>query len=307
MEPIDMFQAMGAIIFTSDIEDIVRLGVTDSKTDRPAPVKVTFVQFHIRDKVMKRKAGLATKDKYATIYINAEEPADVRRINVFFRRITYKASIQGKEVPFRRNWIQIDVVTSTSSELDRIPAEYNPDPVRPKKRVEPKDTAPVISPVDDKPQDQETRNVLITDLYNDPGVKLKLTPCGLTFSGPTAFCSNMNECDFVFNDQPYSSTAQSFQHLHAVHENVFDLAEKILGTRNTKKIKEMSHDIPTSDSWNRITPGKLWSLNDAKYSQNPTLIDKLIATAPHRLVEASVDGTYRDQKVAQRELKDNAS
>ena len=47
-----------------------------------------------------------------------------------------------------------------------------------------------------------------------------------------------------------------------------------------------------SDSWNRIAPGKLWSLNDAKYSQNKPLMDKLIETAPHRLVEASIDGKW---------------
>ena len=61
---------------------------------------------------------------------------------------------------------------------------------------------------------------------------------------------------------------------------------------DTKFIKDISHRIPKSDSWNRIAPGKLWSLNDAKYSQNQPLLDKLIQMAPHRLVEASIDGKW---------------
>ena len=59
MEPIlDLFQAMGAIIFSSDIEDIVTLGRADPTTLRPPPVRVTFDQFHMRDKVMKKKGWL---------------------------------------------------------------------------------------------------------------------------------------------------------------------------------------------------------------------------------------------------------
>ena len=41
-----------------------------------------------------------------------------------------------------------------------------------------------------------------------------------------------------------------------------------------------------------MAPGKLGELNEAKYSQNPTLLKKLIDTAPHKLVEASVDSSW---------------
>ena len=135
MEPIlDLCQAMGAIVFTSDIEDIVMLGKVDLKTNhpRPPPVKVTFEQFHMRDKIMQRKSGLMHKEKYAKIFINADEPADIRRMKGFLRRVAYKARNLGKDVQFHSDWIQIDGVTYKSTELEKIPREYNPDNTRPK-------------------------------------------------------------------------------------------------------------------------------------------------------------------------------
>ena len=126
----------------------------------------------------------------------------------------------------------------------------------------------------------------------DPKIKIKLTKCGLIFSGPTAFPSNMSYSDFVYDGQPYSSSEQGFQHLDAVHNDVPDIAAKILATRDTKIIKDMSHDIPKSDSWNKIAPTKLWGLMDAKFSQNPALMKELLDTAPHKLIETSMDGKW---------------
>ena len=305
---LDMFQEMGAIIFACDIEAVNRLGRSDTATTRPQPVRVTLDQNYMRDNVLRRKSKLATKEKFSSIFINADEPADVRRIKGVFRRIAYKARNQGKEVTFRNDWIQIDDITYRADELDKIPPEFKPDITRPKQLGS--DGGAMAKQVQEKNENREQRmeseqacQVKTPALqtlqsepakkeYADPNVKLKITKCGLTFSGPTAFCSNMHRCDFVYNDQAYTSTEQGFQHLHAVHENEIEIANKILTLTNTKEIKDLSHNIPKSESWNRVAPGKLWSLNDAKYSQNEDLMEELIDTAPHRLVEASIDGKW---------------
>ena len=126
----------------------------------------------------------------------------------------------------------------------------------------------------------------------EPNVKVKLTPCGLTFSGPTTFPSNMHRADFVFEGQPYSSSEQGIQHLNAKHHKMPEIAAKILATHDAKTIKDISHDIPKSAEWKKIAPSKLWGLIDAKFTQNPTLMKQLLETAPHKLVEASMDGYW---------------
>ena len=96
-------------------------------------------------------------------------------------------------------------------------------------------------------------------------MKIRLTKCGLTFSGPTAFPWNMNRADFVFDSKPYSSSEQGIQYLNAMHQKVPEIAGKILATHETKIIKDFSHDIPKSDEWKKLAATKLWDLMDAKF------------------------------------------
>ena len=125
--------------------------------------------------------------------------------------------------------------------------------------------------------------------WNDPNIKIRLTKAGICFSGPTAFPSNLHKSDFVYEGQPYSSPEQGYQHLSATHHLVFDIAEEILGPSDTKNIKDLSREIPNSDEWNRIAPGKLWEIIDANNSQNPELLEMLLDTAPYTLIEVSFD------------------
>ena len=127
----------------------------------------------------------------------------------------------------------------------------------------------------------------------EPNVKIRLTKCGLTFSGPTALPSNMNYADFVFEGQPYSSSQQGIQYLNTMHHKVPEIAAKFLATHETKiinLIKDISHDIPKSDEWKKLAPTKLWDLMGAKFTQNPPLMKELLDTAPYKLIEASMDG-----------------
>ena len=168
-------------------------------------------------------------------------------------------------------------------------------------------------------------------LSPEPNVKIKMTKSGITFSGPNAYLSNMSKSEFVYKGQPYSSSEQGLQHQNALHHKVLDIAAKLLNEKSTKEIKSISHDIPKTEEWKRLEPGILWDMMDCKFSQNPPLMDKLLKTAPHRLIEASVDShwgrgapygndiyeqgivpgrntfgdketTYRDQKLAQKAI-----
>ena len=136
------------------------------------------------------------KEKYAAIFINADEPADVRRMKGYFRRVAYKAKSLGKDVTFRYDWIQIDGTTYKSTELEKIPSEYCPENFRQKATETGVDGA-LAPPSGDETTKDAMAEPQIDDKYNDPKISLKLTKSGLTFSGPAAFCSNMHHCDFI--------------------------------------------------------------------------------------------------------------
>ena len=297
---LDMCQVMGSIIFASDIVDVTRLGSYDVPTPKPPPVRVTFEYTYQRNNMLRRKANLMNHERFAQIFVSPDEPIEMRRIRGLFRKVAYRARAAGKEVVVRTEWIKIDDVTYQASEIDRIPSEFKPEILnrqntkmskdddetvvdttgaRPKVRVR----TDVVGDTDTTPQAVPKR------MSPEPSVKIKLTKSGLTFSGPTAFPSNLHRTDFVFEGKPYTSSEQGYQYLNAEHHNVMDIAAKILATSDTKLIKEISHDIPKSEEWNKIAPSKLWALMDARFSQNPPLMDQLLDTAPHKLIEASID------------------
>ena len=322
---LDVCQAVELIVFASDIDDITRLGRPEPGSKREVPVRVTFHLSYMRDKLLRVKKDLITLPRFANLFINPDEPHEVRRNKGIFRRIAAKAREDGQNVVYRGDWIKIGDSTYSASEIKNIPAKYQPDSY-PGKLDRPVAMGPA-GPTREVTMDVENE----TGFIYGPDVNMKLTKAGLTFSGPTAFVSNMHPCEFTYNDQPYTSTEQGIQHLNAVHHDMPDIARKILDTSCAKKIKIMSHDIPKSESWPKIAPGKLWDLNMAKYDQNPPLLKKLIETAPHKLVEATLDShwgggapmgddvyeqgivpgkntfgdiatTLRDQKIAQQEL-----
>ena len=65
-----------------------------------------------------------------------------------------------------------------------------------------------------------------------------------------------------------------------------------MATHEPIEIKDISSALPKSDGWNRVAPGFMWDLNEAKYEQNPELKRQLIKTAPVLLIEASVDSKW---------------
>ena len=82
---------------------------------------------------------------------------------------------------------------------------------------------------------------------------------------------------------------QGYHHLHARQEDELELAEAIMEMYYAHDIKDAAKILQDSDEWKEMSPGVLRKLNRAKYDQNPDLKAKLIETAPHLIVEATVD------------------
>ena len=58
------------------------------------------------------------------MYINPDEPIEIRRNKATFRKLAYNARQDGKTV--RNDWIQIDDTTYYIPDLDKIPDAYKP-------------------------------------------------------------------------------------------------------------------------------------------------------------------------------------
>ena len=123
-------------------------------------------------------------------------------------------------------------------------------------------------------------------------VKIKMTKGGLTFSGPSAYLSHMYRCDFVYQKNQYTSVEQGYHHIHALVKDFPDIAAKVLKIHNGFDLKDAVVGLPKSEKWSAMAPGKFWELNEAKFEQNPDLMNDLIATATHKLIEASVDSKW---------------
>ena len=59
-----------------------------------------------------------------------------------------------------------------------------------------------------------------------------------------------------------------------------------------EQVLEVIYIWTLNEAWNKKAPGVLWDLIDCKYTQNPPLLKKLIATSPHRLVEGTLDSKW---------------
>ena len=234
---LNLCQAIGVIVFSTDIVEILRLGRYNETAVQQPPVRVTFELICMRDNLLKKKSTLVSKAKFASIYINPDEPLDVRRMKGMFRQIAYLARRDGLDVTFRSDWIQIGETVYMSTEIAKIPDKYRP-PIssrptkrdisrsRNKKENERSDQAiaPEIVGADNMDEHSEIQDQLPRDKMElrqspEPNEKIKLTKCGLTFSGPTAYLSNLHRCDFVFEGRPYTSPEQSFQYENAKSRN----------------------------------------------------------------------------------------
>ena len=290
---LQLCSTLSIITFQSDIDTIVSMKRRDPTSVRPPPLLVTFNQQHVRVALLRQKYRLANIEKYREVFINPDEPIEVRRNEATFRKIAYKARSDGKTVTYRSDWIKIDETTYEVHELDKIPETYRvklDDPVN----VITSEGAASASSIDLNPT-KESQSLVdrATPVANPPpNEHIKLTKAGVTYAGKTAFLSHFYECDFTYKRIPYTSVEQGLHHIHATLVNKLDIAKAIMSLREARDIKEIAKKLPYTDEWNEMAPGLLAELNGAKFDQNPDLKQRLIATAPHKLVEATVDSKW---------------
>ena len=274
---IEMCSSLNIVAYQSDFEAVVQLTRRDGSS-KPPPILVTFAQTHIRSALLRNKYKLQNHQKFATVFVNLDEPVETRRAKAIFRRVAFLAKQDGKSVLLRDDWIRIEDVEYKIADLEKIPEEYR---------------SSINAPPNAKDGGSTSASASTPSIPSRPKeVKIKMTKTGLTFSGGSAFLSHMYKCPIVCKKIPYSSVEQGYHHLHAEFEKEPEIAAKILNEHEPLEIKIISAALPKSEGWKQVGPGYMWELNEAKFDQNPDLKKELISTAPALLIEASVDSRW---------------
>ena len=122
-----------------------------------------------------------------------------------------------------------------------------------------------------------------------PIVKIRKTPHGILFSGPTAYISNQYECDVEDDDIVHRTNEHGYFYNKAKVYKRPDIAKAILDEPNQSKLKGLFAGLGENPEWGRLSAPTLRRLFAKKMQQNPALEEQLLKTALHRLIEASVD------------------
>ena len=281
---------IGSVVYKTDIESVTRLNRRDSTNPAPGPVLIRFNRIAVRDSVLKNKFNLRKMENMQSVYINADEPVHIRRTKAVFRRVANRARSEGEDVELRHNYVKIGMTTFTLNDLHRIPSKFLPD-----KDVEPTwrgnltsaTKEPEVRPDSESKEEGATAGPSMKPGLIREGEKMRIVDAGILFSGPTAYPSNLHYADITFEDKDYICNEQAYQCTMAeVHEEP-ELAKHLKGCTNAWAIKVDSTHVKTTKEWKEGSPKLLWKLLDIKMTQHPELLERLIDTAPYRLIEAS--------------------
>ena len=312
---IQLADALNVILYKRDISNITRISRRSTAAGdrpKPGPVVVTFVHAHLRDAILRNKVDLNVIQRYKSVYVNPDEPLDVRRQKARFRRIAYLARQDGHVVSYRGDSIRIGNDEYKVSEIANIPDKYIPkDGVRPTNMQEKdEDVMPPLGPapaegttaevpdVQDVQRDSSSPEIVpaseasvrpkATPVFQDSG-RTELRGGRICFSGATSFLSNFFLVCFIYCNIKYQSLEQCYHHTHAIMAKALEVAALIYKETDGVELKILSKRIPYCEEWGKVCGPKMDEMLQAKFSQNPSLMDKLMRTAPYELVEASVD------------------
>ena len=319
---------LGMILFRRDIVMTERLKRRNENDNRPAPLLVGFANARVHDDFLRKKRVLKGSERYDGIWINPDETLEVRKLKSIFRKIAYRVRQDGKEAYFNHESIKIGDDVYYKNDLYRVPPKYQPDaPVHQNDRpfqfimdAKSKDAQDTTKTAADMLKDRLARKETTGEallpqregpaltatnleaptatpkskLYppSDPKVKIRLTNSELLFSGPTAFVSNHYERYFVFEGLDHRTLDHGYFFKKAMTYKRPDLADKIRAVTSPLDAKDCVRDLGLNPEWERIKAPTLKEMFDAKMSQHQDLMDGLLDTAPHRLIEASWDGLW---------------
>ena len=283
---IKVAEALNVGLFANEIEEVTRIKRRDENDPRPGPVMATFARVILRDAIITKKRGLREVEGLTQVYINADELLQVRRAKALLRKAAYMAKGEGCEVEMRHDRILINKDLYTVEMVYNLPKKYlaSNSSTRGAEGGQAIPASVSTNMEEDKgpPKfDQHAKFVI------KPGENMRVSKKGILFLGPSAFISNLALYPIRFDDRDYNSNEQGYQWTKAMTHNEPEIAAEIKACTEPFDILYAKADIATTAEWNKNAPLLLATLLHRKMEEHPELLQRLISTYPHRLIEAS--------------------
>ena len=122
--------------------------------------------------------------------------------------------------------------------------------------------------------------------------KMKRTASGLVYSGPTAIFSHLYKAKFVIDEIPYNSVEQRLQSEKAKLANDMQAYDDIMALHDTWRIKQRGERVKVTKEY---IDKKLYiagGANEAKFRQNPDLLEFLIETGDITLIKGTTNSFW---------------
>ena len=281
-----------------DISAAKRLGRNKRQDNRPRPILVCFLYVSLRDELMKRKARLKHCPGYEKVWVNADEPKEIRRNKGKLRKVAYMARKVNATVKVGRDSITIDGKLYTIDRLEQIPTKYTQVPPNSATlQTTPTTSIPVTEVTQNKAQGGARPKTTPTNPFyknnrSEVVANIRETPSGIVFAGQSAYLSNFYPCDMEYNGITYSCAEQAYQHTKAKVAGDENTAAQILNVTNPLQIKRLGDKVKAGPEWIKLRLDQLQRINRAKYTQHHDLARKLKATHPTPLIEGTIDSLW---------------
>ena len=118
---------------------------------------------------------------------------------------------------------------------------------------------------------------------------IKKTPKGYAFFSKHCCLSNFAPAMFNFEGRDYSCLEQAYHYIRACKAGKHEIANRILLENDPIEIKKLGGSITDTLDWKKERRDIMKSLLLAKFDQNPSMLDKLLATGNEPLIEATWD------------------
>ena len=100
--------------------------------------------------------------------------------------------------------------------------------------------------------------------------------------------SNYYQSQLTYQNRKYSSIEQAYQYIKAIMFDDLDAANQIMNADDAATSKRLNYQIKgfNQELWNRKRYDIMTNLVRAKFTQNPTLTDTLLATGEKKIAES---------------------
>ena len=121
---IQIAKAIGVVLFAMEIESVQRLTRRDEHDVCPGPVIATFTRIVHRHAIITKKREMRNIEGLLKIFINADEPLQVRRAKAMLRKAAFIARSEGADVESRHDRIRINEDIYTVDDVHTLPQKY---------------------------------------------------------------------------------------------------------------------------------------------------------------------------------------